>query len=68
MAAVVLVTGGSGLVGKAIQHVVESEPVGSRFGKLPGEKWIFATSSDADLRLVFATINLIGAGFLLGML
>lgn len=50
MAAVILVTGGSGLVGKALQHVIDTEPVDSRFGKKPGEKWIFTGSSDADLR------------------
>lgn len=50
MPAVVLVTGGTGLVGKAIEYVIEHEPEGSRFGKLPGEKWIFASSRDADLR------------------
>lgn len=50
MPAVVLVTGGTGLVGKAIEYVIEHEPEGSRFGKRPGEKWIFASSRDADLR------------------
>ena len=50
MPAVVLVTGGTGLVGKAIEYVIENEPQGSRFGKQPGEKWIFASSRDADLR------------------
>jgi GDP-L-fucose synthase len=47
---VVLVTGGTGLVGKAIQHVIETEPEGSSFGKQPNETWIFASSSEADLR------------------
>ncbi|PCH37536.1 NAD(P)-binding protein [Wolfiporia cocos MD-104 SS10] len=47
---VILVTGGTGLVGKAIQHVIETEPEGSRFGKKPGETWIFASSSEGDLR------------------
>ncbi|TFY73713.1 hypothetical protein EWM64_g10299 [Hericium alpestre] len=47
---VILVTGGTGLVGSAIQHIIETEPVGSRFGKRPGETWIFASSKDADLR------------------
>ncbi|KZT01361.1 NAD(P)-binding protein [Laetiporus sulphureus 93-53] len=47
---VILVTGGTGLVGKAIQHVIETEPEGSRFGKKPGERWIFVGSSEADLR------------------
>jgi len=50
MSAVVLVTGGSGLVGQAIKHVIETEPEGSRFGKKPGETWIFVGSSEADLR------------------
>jgi len=49
-AQVVLVTGGSGLVGKAIQHIIETEPVGSHFGKKIGERWIFTGSSEADLR------------------
>ncbi|XP_049925115.1 GDP-L-fucose synthase-like [Epinephelus moara] len=40
----VLVTGGSGLVGKAIEHVVQEEG-----GKLEGEEWIFLSSKDADL-------------------
>ncbi|KAJ7337431.1 hypothetical protein DFH08DRAFT_915828 [Mycena albidolilacea] len=50
MATVVLVTGGTGLVGKAIQHIIETEPVGSKYGKLPNETWIFASSSEGDLR------------------
>lgn len=47
---VILVTGGSGLVGKAIEHVINTEPEGSRFGKKPGETWIFASSKDGDLK------------------
>ena len=39
----VLVTGGSGLVGKAIETVVGEDP-------RPGESWIFASSRDGDLR------------------
>lgn len=46
----VLVTGGSGLVGKAIEHVVEQEG-----GKLEGEEWIFLSSKDADL--VYVALN-----------
>lgn len=46
----VLVTGGSGLLGKAIQHVLDTEPLGSRFGKKSGETWVFVSSKDADLR------------------
>ena len=51
MTSVVLVTGGTGLVGKAIEHIIQTEPEGSRFGKKPGEMWVFASSSEADLRL-----------------
>jgi len=47
---VVLVTGGTGLVGSAIQHIIKTEPVGSRFGRREDETWVFVTSKDADLR------------------
>jgi hypothetical protein len=40
---VVLVTGGSGLVGSAIKKVVETEE------KREDEKWIFLGSKDGDL-------------------
>jgi GDP-L-fucose synthase len=50
MSNVILVTGGKGLVGRAIEHVVNTEPEGSRFGKKPGETWIFVGSVDGDLR------------------
>ncbi|XP_056131775.1 GDP-L-fucose synthase-like isoform X2 [Lampris incognitus] len=40
----VLVTGGSGLVGRAIQHVVKEEGAGKE-----GEEWIFLSSKDANL-------------------
>jgi GDP-L-fucose synthase len=50
--AVVLVTGGTGLVGTAIKHIIETEPAGSRFGKREGETWIFASSKDGDLKSV----------------
>lgn len=40
---VVLVTGGTGLVGRAIKHVVENGE------KRKGETWIYASSKDADL-------------------
>jgi len=46
----VLVTGGTGLVGKALQYVIENEPVGSRFGKKEGEKWVFLGSKDGNLK------------------
>ncbi|KZS87984.1 NAD(P)-binding protein [Sistotremastrum niveocremeum HHB9708] len=50
MGDVILVTGGTGLVGKAIEYVINNEPEGSRFGRKPGEKWIFASSKEGDLR------------------
>lgn len=40
----VLVTGGSGLVGRAIQQVVKDEGASRE-----GEEWIFLSSRDADL-------------------
>lgn len=46
---VVLVTGGSGLVGKAIQHIISTEK-DERFGKRANEKWIFLSSKDGDLQ------------------
>ncbi|KAJ7507171.1 hypothetical protein B0H11DRAFT_1970567 [Mycena galericulata] len=58
MATVVLVTGGTGLVGMALQHVIKTEPVGSRFGKLPNETWIFASSAEGDLRDPAQTLKL----------
>ncbi|XP_062987261.1 GDP-L-fucose synthase isoform X1 [Elgaria multicarinata webbii] len=39
----ILVTGGSGLVGRAIEKVVTDE------GKRPDEEWVFVSSKDADL-------------------
>lgn len=50
MSNVILVTGGSGLVGQGIKHVIETEPAESRFGKHSNETWIFATSKEGDLR------------------
>ncbi|KAG0348352.1 GDP-L-fucose synthase [Podila humilis] len=43
---VILVTGGSGLVGKAIQWVVEND---SKYGKRAGEEWVYLTSKDGNL-------------------
>ncbi|KAK6027927.1 hypothetical protein OSTOST_06039, partial [Ostertagia ostertagi] len=48
---VVLVTGGTGLVGKAIEQVVNSE---SR----SNEKWVFIGSKDCDLTNLQATRRL----------
>ena len=50
---VILVTGGSGLVGRAIAHVIEHSD-DPRFRKRDGETWIFLTSKDGDLRYVAA--------------
>ena len=48
---VVLVTGGSGLVGTGLRYVVKTEAVGSRYGKQTAEEqWIFLSSKDGDLR------------------
>uniref|UniRef100_A0A8D3E663 GDP-L-fucose synthase n=1 Tax=Scophthalmus maximus TaxID=52904 RepID=A0A8D3E663_SCOMX len=49
----VLVTGGSGLVGQAIQHVVKEER-----GAKEGEEWIFLSSKDADLMKAEETLAL----------
>lgn len=51
---IVLVTGGSGLVGRAVQHVLETEK-DPRFGKRADETWIFLSSKDGDLRSLEAT-------------
>lgn len=40
---IILVTGGTGLVGKAINNIVDKE-------NNSNEKWIFIGSRDADLR------------------
>ena len=51
---VVLVTGGRGLLGSAIRHVIETELVGTAYGKLnSAEEWIFLSSSDGDLRSAY---------------
>ena len=47
--AVVMVTGGTGLVGKAIEEFVSADPASK------GETWIFLSSRDADLRDKAAT-------------
>ena len=43
---VVLVTGGTGLVGEAFRAVVAEDPQ-------PNEKWVFLSSKDGDLRYKF---------------
>jgi len=47
--AVVLVTGGSGLVGKAVEDYVTGKGVAAN------EKWVFLTSKDGDLRDMIET-------------
>lgn len=47
---VILVTGGSGLVGQAIRTVVEADPK-------PDETWIFLCSKDGDLRFVLSFLS-----------
>lgn len=39
---IILVTGGTGLVGRAIQNIIETN-------KNENEKWIFISSKDANL-------------------
>ncbi|KAH9817926.1 hypothetical protein DFH28DRAFT_1123856 [Melampsora americana] len=57
---VVLVTGGTGLVGSALKDVIEKEPIGSRFGKRSKEEeWIFLSGSkDGDLRELDQTLEI----------
>ena len=43
---VILVTGGSGLVGKGIESFIHS----SEYKHLSEEKWVFLSSKEADLR------------------
>ena len=49
---VILVTGGTGLVGKAIESVIKDE-------NYPNEKWIFVGSKDADLWYVLIFIYML---------
>ncbi|KAG0140916.1 hypothetical protein CROQUDRAFT_674397 [Cronartium quercuum f. sp. fusiforme G11] len=58
--AVILVTGGTGLVGSALRDVIETEAVGSRFGKRTSdERWVFISGSkDGDLRELDQTIEI----------
>ena len=39
----VMVTGGTGLVGKALEEAIATDP-------RPNEEWIFLSSKDGDLR------------------
>lgn len=51
---VILVTGGNGLVGKAIEDYVAKHPEESA-----NSKWVFASSKDADLRYGVASKNFV---------
>lgn len=44
----ILVTGGTGLVGSAIQWAIHN--VSGTFGKEQNEEWVFLSSADADIR------------------
>ena len=60
----ILVTGGTGLIGHAIQFIVKNDSI---HGKKNNEKWIFLASKDGDLRLVDGSIVLIcvyGIGYI----
>lgn len=46
---VVLVTGGTGLVGEGVKWVIDNVP-DPRFRRKPNETWIFLSSKEADLR------------------
>jgi len=54
---IVLVTGGTGLVGDAIRYILENSPEAC-YQKKGNEKWVFLSSKDCDLRDAQATKNL----------
>ncbi|KAH9456422.1 hypothetical protein Pst134EB_012619 [Puccinia striiformis f. sp. tritici] len=58
--AVILVTGGNGLVGSALKRVIETKPIGSRFRKrTETEQWIFLQGSkDGDLQDLNQTLKI----------
>lgn len=56
---VILVTGGSGLVGQAIKTVVEEEKASKRENS-ENETWVFCGSKDGDLRYVLIVRLLAG--------
>ena len=55
---VVLITGGSGLVGQALQFIIQDEVPESKFGVKKNEDWIFISSKDGDLRNFQETKNI----------
>jgi len=52
---VILVTGGTGLVGQAIKYVLNDPNTDENFRKQADEEWHFASSSEGDLRDAAAT-------------
>jgi len=52
---IVLVTGGTGLVGDAIRYILENSPEAC-YQKKGNEKWVFLSSKDCDLRWIFNTL------------
>lgn len=52
MGKIILVTGGNGLVGKALQHVIKDQSADPLFRAGEDETWHFVGSKDADLRYV----------------
>ena len=44
---VIMVTGGSGLVGQGIRHIIDTET------QRADEQWVFVSSKDADLTYVY---------------
>lgn len=52
---VILVTGGSGLVGQAIKTIIDEEQL-KKDGSSKDETWIFCASLDGDLRYVQAKL------------
>lgn len=55
---VILVTGGSGLVGQAIKTIIDEEKLQNN-GSSKDETWIFCGSKDGDLRYInyFLTVR-----------
>lgn len=49
---VIVVTGGKGLVGRAIQTVIQKKSGYEWAQKKTNEEWVFLGSKDGDLRLV----------------
>jgi len=52
----IMVTGGNGLVGHAIQWAI-GELLDNRFGKTMNEEWIFLSSQDGDLRSELSSLT-----------